>query len=165
MPPLYNRRPLPCPRNPPCTPLAYLRLTTAAVSNRLRFVLAQSRRAPLWALCAVLQNTPLVSATAEDTISTPSREAEASRAAVRKTFKIRAGEAAVALKQFSEQSGLSVRFAPDRVAGIKTREVVGQMSTRDALNRLLAGTKLYAVRTKEPGAYAIRREGADRPNG
>jgi iron complex outermembrane receptor protein len=81
-----------------------------------------------------------------------------------KAFNIPASAAAVALKKFSEQSGLSVMFAPERVEGVVTKEVVGEMSTHAALVKLLAGTTLYAVPTKEPGAYAIRREGPDHPN-
>ncbi len=83
--------------------------------------------------------------------------------APKKPFNIAAGDAAVTLKQFSEQSGISIMFAPDKVAGVITQEVAGRLPAKAALDRLLAGTALIAVPTKEPGAYAIKREGAD-PN-
>ena len=83
--------------------------------------------------------------------------------APKQSFKIPAGDAAVTLKQFSEQSGVSVVFAPDKVAGVTTQEVTGRLSVQAAMDQLIAGTPLLAVPTKEPGAYAIRREGTD-PN-
>ena len=76
-----------------------------------------------------------------------------------KAFDIPSGNATDTLKKFSEQSGLSIMFAPERVEGVVTREVIGEMPPPAALSKLLAGTALIAVPTKEPGAYAIRREG------
>jgi iron complex outermembrane recepter protein len=101
---------------------------------------------------------------AEDSLRESPSAGNASTAHPNRTFNIPAGDAAIALKKFSVQSGLSVMFAPERVEGVTTKEVVGEMSARVALDKLLSGTTLYAVRTKEPGAYAIRREGPHRPN-
>ena len=80
-----------------------------------------------------------------------------------KLFNIPAGDAAVTLKQFGEQSGSSIMFASDRVEGVTTKRIVGRITVLAGLDQLLAGTPLVAVPTKEPGAYAIRRAGAD-PN-
>ena len=83
--------------------------------------------------------------------------------APKKLFNIPAGDAAVTLKQFGEQSGSSIMFASDRVEGVTTKKIVGRIAVQAALDQLLAGTPLVAVPTKEPGAYAIKRAGAD-PN-
>ena len=83
--------------------------------------------------------------------------------APKKLFNIPAGDAAVTLKQFGEQSGSSIMFASDRVEGVTTKRIVGRITVLAGLDQLLAGTPLVAVPTKEPGAYAIKRAGAD-PN-
>jgi iron complex outermembrane receptor protein len=80
-----------------------------------------------------------------------------------KTFNLPGGDAAATLKEFSKQSGASVMFAPEVVAGVTTKEVAGRFTVPAALERLLAGTSLIAVPTREPGAYAIKREAPD-PN-
>ena len=158
MPPSYDHCCHPCRMNP-----SHRRAPLAAMTGRLPSWLMEGRGLPLFALCAVLQAVPL--AAAAEPPPKPTHASSAPGNDQPQTFNIPAGEAAIALKKFSEQSGLSVMFAPERVEGVKTKEVVGQMSTRAALDRLLAGTTLYAIRTKEPGAYAIRSEGRDRPNG
>lgn len=95
-----------------------------------------------------------------DAASATAAAAEATR-----TFDIPAGDAAITLKAFSEQSGRSVLFSPDNVAGIATAKLSGTIAVQAALDRLLAGTPLYAVPTREPGGYAIKHEGLHGPNG
>lgn len=83
----------------------------------------------------------------------PSAPTEAS-----KSFSIPAGPAETTLKTFAEQSGRSVMFATDKVKGITTNAVSGAIPVPDALDRLLAGTRLSAVPEKQTGGFAIRRE-------
>lgn len=74
-----------------------------------------------------------------------------------KSFDIPPGEAEVALKLFSQQSGKGVVFAPDGLKGVRTNAVAGRYAPHEALDRLVAGTPL-AVRVEEKtGAFAIRR--------
>jgi iron complex outermembrane recepter protein len=75
-----------------------------------------------------------------------------------KSYAIAAGAASDTLKVFAEQSGRSVMFSSDKVRGIQTNEVKGDMTTDEAMDRLLAGTPLSAVPEKGSGGYAVRRE-------
>src|SRR5690348_3418879 len=75
-----------------------------------------------------------------------------------KSYSIAPGQAADTLKVFAEQSGRSVMFSPEKVRGIETNEVKGDMTTDEAMDRLLSGTKLSAVPEKGTGGYAVRRE-------
>jgi iron complex outermembrane receptor protein len=81
-------------------------------------------------------------------------------ASATKSFNIPAGDAAVTLKLFSEQSGLAIMFAPEKVQGVETKAVAGELTPQEALDRLLADTRLYATPTKQAGGYSIRRENA-----
>jgi iron complex outermembrane receptor protein len=60
----------------------------------------------------------------------------------RHKFDIDAQPLSSALRQLSAQSGVRILFPYDEVAMIKSRKVQGLLSTDDALDRLLAGTKL-----------------------
>lgn len=73
------------------------------------------------------------------------------------TFAISAGPAEPALKQFSEQSGRQVIFPTDLVRGVRTAAARGELTAREALDLLLAGTGLIAVQDEASGAYAVRR--------
>lgn len=64
--------------------------------------------------------------------------------------------AETALKQFSEQSGAGVVFFSDAVKGIPTNAVKGQLTARDALTQLLAGTPLVITEDPKTGAFAVR---------
>lgn len=75
-----------------------------------------------------------------------------------KPFAIPAGPAETTLKIFAEQSGRSVMFATDKVSGITTNALRGDLPIPDALDRLLAGTRLSAVPEKQTGGFAVRRE-------
>jgi iron complex outermembrane receptor protein len=75
-----------------------------------------------------------------------------------RSYSIPAGAAESTLKTFADQSGRSVIFSGDRVRGVQTNEVKGDLTAEDALNRLLSGTKLSAVPEKSTGGFAVRRE-------
>src|SRR5262249_39766045 len=80
-----------------------------------------------------------------------------------KSFNLPADVAEKTLKLFSEQSGRGVVFLSARVRGIRTNPVRGQLTPREALDRMVEGTALTASLDEKTGAFAIRREGSD-PN-
>lgn len=89
----------------------------------------------------------------------PAREA----AAVKKSFNVPAGDAPTSLKQFAQQSGVELLYSPKEIEGTKTNAVKGYLTPREALAKLLDGTKLIATPGKTSGALAVTR--AADPNG
>lgn len=81
--------------------------------------------------------------------------------AIRK-FNIPAESAENSLKQFADQATRSVMYATDRVAGVRTNRVQGEMPVGEALNLLLSGTALYAVPEAQTGGFAIARHAVTR---
>ncbi|MFC3440990.1 TonB-dependent receptor plug domain-containing protein [Sphingobium rhizovicinum] len=65
----------------------------------------------------------------------------------RHKFDIRVQPLSSALRQLSAQSGVRILFPYDEVASIRSRTVQGWMSTKAALDRLLAGTNLKSSET------------------
>lgn len=86
------------------------------------------------------------------------------RNATRRPFNLSADLAERSLKKFSEQSGLEIMFSTSVVAGVRTRPVVGEMTSADALRVLLAGTPLLAITDEKTGSIAIRREDSAEPS-
>jgi iron complex outermembrane receptor protein len=78
--------------------------------------------------------------------------------AARKSFDLPAASAEQALKRLAEQSGREVLFPADAVEGVRTRAVKGEMTPREALDALLAGTPLTGVQDARTGALTVRRE-------
>src|SRR5262245_30251199 len=76
----------------------------------------------------------------------------------KKKFEVPAGDAAVTLKQFSEQSGTEVVYMVDNVRGEKTRPVSGMFVPRDALLTMLDGTALVSSEDSSTGALVIGRK-------
>ena len=74
-----------------------------------------------------------------------------------KAFSIPAGPAETTLRTFSDQSGRSVMFAPEKVKGVTTNAVKGDLAVSEAIDQLLAGTNLSAVPETRNGGFAIRR--------
>ncbi|MBA4136972.1 MAG: hypothetical protein C0518_06620 [Opitutus sp.] len=72
-------------------------------------------------------------------------------------FDLPADDAERALKRFSEQAGQQVLFPTNVVQGVRTNVVRGELETRVALEQLLAGTGLTAVRDEQTGAFTVRR--------
>jgi outer membrane receptor protein involved in Fe transport len=64
-----------------------------------------------------------------------------------------------ALRLMAKQSDLQILFAPSLVAGRTAPAVLGTLSPRDALDRLLAGTNLTATE-QAPGVIVVRERGA-----
>lgn len=92
----------------------------------------------------------------------PGLAAAASAPAKRATFDIPASAATEAFKQFAAQAGVQLLYATEAVEGVKTNAVKGELTPREAIDRMLAGTVLAAQQTNN-GAISVRREGND-PN-
>ncbi len=73
-------------------------------------------------------------------------------------FDIPAGEAADAFKQFSAQSGEQLLFSSSSLKGVKTNAVKGTLTSREALDLLVADTGLVVRQDDKTGAYSIRKE-------
>jgi hypothetical protein len=81
----------------------------------------------------------------------------------KKSFDVPAGNAPVSLKQFAQQSGLELLYSVKDIEGTKTNAVKGLFTPREALVKMLSGTKLIATPGKVSGAFAVTR--APDPNG
>src|SRR5258708_148462 len=65
-----------------------------------------------------------------------------------RNFDLPAGDAAVSLKLFAEQSGQEIIYAVDAVKGTPTSTVKGNYLAKDALDQMLAGTDLVVAQSK-----------------
>ena len=74
-----------------------------------------------------------------------------------KHFEIAAGDAAITLKRFAEDSGNQVVFLVDSVRGITTNPLKGEYTPREALSLLVANTVLVVGEDAETGALMARR--------
>ncbi|HRE83985.1 MAG TPA: hypothetical protein PLN52_23280 [Opitutaceae bacterium] len=72
------------------------------------------------------------------------------------TFNVPASDATVSLKRFAEQSGQEIVYPPESVKGVRTNEVRGEFTAREAIDALVAGTPLRVLESKS-GAFAINR--------
>ncbi len=75
----------------------------------------------------------------------------------RRYYDIDHGEAATALKRFSEESGQQVVYLVDSARGLTTNQVKGEFTAREALERLIANTVLIVVEDRTSGALMIER--------
>src|SRR5688572_13789078 len=60
----------------------------------------------------------------------------------KRAFDLAANDAAVSLKVFIEQSGHDVVYPADTVRGTRTNPVKGTFTPKEAIDRMLAGTRL-----------------------
>lgn len=72
------------------------------------------------------------------------------------SFDLAAGLAPVTLRQFSSQSGSLLLYSVEEVRTARTQTVRGKMTAREALQRMLAGTRLLVTEDPVSGAFAIR---------
>ena len=77
----------------------------------------------------------------------------------RVSFDIPAAPALQAFKQFAAQAGVQLLYAVDIIDGIQTNAVKGDLTARDAIDQMLAGTTLAAQQT-DNGAIAVRKKAA-----
>ncbi len=69
---------------------------------------------------------------------------------------------AQSLKVVAQQTGANILFTPDAVAGVKSSAVAGQMTAKEAVERLIAGTNLQ-VASDPTGSLIVKRSGEDTP--
>ena len=81
--------------------------------------------------------------------------AVAAPAAAKKTFDLPVDAADRSIKRFSEQAGLEVFYPSSATKGLKTQPVKGEMTAREALAAMLAGSRLRVVEDEKTGALAI----------
>jgi iron complex outermembrane recepter protein len=81
----------------------------------------------------------------------------------KRNYDLPAGDAATAFRQFSEASGMELLYAAELARGVRTAAVRGEYTALEALNLMLAGTNLQAVREEQSGALVVKR--AEGPNG
>lgn len=73
-------------------------------------------------------------------------------------FDLPAAEARPSLRRFAAQAGRDIIFPVESVDGITTNAVKGEMTPREALDKMLAATGLTASQDDRTGAFAIKRE-------
>jgi catecholate siderophore receptor len=83
--------------------------------------------------------------------------------ATRRNFAIEAGDASSSLEAFSEQAATQIVYLVDEVRGVRTNGVRGELTPREALDRMLAGTPLVATQDGRNGALAVKRSTTPAP--
>ena len=83
----------------------------------------------------------------------------------KKAFDIPVGEATSTLKQFTTQAGGRLLYAVEVVDGVITNKVKGEMTAREALELMVAGTRLRVVEDPPNKTLIIRREDPPVPVG
>lgn len=78
----------------------------------------------------------------------------------RHAFNLAAGDAAVTLKTFAQQSGEQIVYTTESVRGVATKAVSGDLGARAALEQMLAGTDLVVVQDEKTGALAVYPKGS-----
>ena len=75
----------------------------------------------------------------------------------KKAFNIPPGEASATLKQFTAQAGEQLLYTMDMVKGVASHAIKGEMSPRQALEGMFAGTSLAVVQDSSNGALSLVR--------
>ncbi len=78
-------------------------------------------------------------------------------------FHLPEGDAAVTLRQFSQQARTAIVYPIDLVRGVKTNPVRGEFTARDAAERMVAGTSLFVSQDIPTGALTIGRHASVPP--
>lgn len=78
-----------------------------------------------------------------------------------RVFDISADTAETALKRFAAQASLEVLLATEVARGVRTNAIKGEYAPLDAVNRMLANTRLTATQVESTGAIVVgHKEGA-----
>src|SRR5258708_38672382 len=75
----------------------------------------------------------------------------------KKSFDIKAGDAASTLKQFAQQSGVELLYSSETIEAVKTKAVRGDFFPREVLDRMIDGTDLVVKQGEKKGAFTITR--------
>ena len=82
----------------------------------------------------------------------------------RRDYDLPGGDAASTLKQFADACGEQVVYLVDNVRGVTTNAVAGRFTAREALDRMLAGTRLLATQDEGTGALVVGRKRPAEPS-
>ncbi|HGL6720199.1 TPA: TonB-dependent siderophore receptor, partial [Burkholderia contaminans] len=137
----YRRRPAPA-RHLPRAPRPAASAAPAAkgrLARRLAGAVLMSALLPLPALA-----------------DTDTDAAQAAQRAARRAFDIPAGPLEAALNRFGRDAGILLAFPAELTAGLTSGGVQGRFDVDGALDRLLAGTGLVALR-QPAGGYTLKR--------
>lgn len=74
-----------------------------------------------------------------------------------RTFDVPAGDAHITLKQFAQQARLELLYSAREIEGTRTNPIKGDFTPREALSKMLNGTKLIATPGRNRGAVAVTR--------
>lgn len=83
-----------------------------------------------------------------------------SQSNVARPFRIPATEASEALELFAEQANTSIVYLVAHVQGVRTNELRGDYTPREALRRLLTGTALSIEEDARTGTFTLKRGAA-----
>lgn len=89
----------------------------------------------------------------------PTNVLQAADAAV-KPFDVPSGAASRTLKLFAQQSGREIVFSAESIGATTTNAVRGELTPRDALDRMVAGTGLAVGVDEKSGLFSVRKEPA-----
>jgi iron complex outermembrane receptor protein len=78
--------------------------------------------------------------------------------AEKRTFNLPRGDAALTLKQFAAAAGTPIIYLVDRVRGATTNAVRGELTPREALERMLVNSGLEAAQDGTTGAFVVSRK-------
>ncbi|MEI6106803.1 MAG: TonB-dependent receptor, partial [Opitutae bacterium] len=81
-----------------------------------------------------------------------------------KNFNVPAGSVTNAIKAFSGQSGVEVLMPTDAGKGVRTNAVQGDMTPRQALEKMVADTGLVVIQDEKTGALGLRLDPARAKN-
>ncbi len=76
---------------------------------------------------------------------------------VSRSYNIPEGKAIKTLKLAARQGEVDIMFAASVARGVRTRSVEGELTAREALDRMLEGSSLSVIRDESSGAYAVVR--------
>lgn len=83
--------------------------------------------------------------------------AAAFAAEARKSFDVPAGDAIATLKQFMAQADTRLLYSVEAVKSVQTNAVKGDLTPREALDRMIEGTGLEVSQNTKDGALAVNR--------
>ena|GEM_PF-4424689 len=72
-----------------------------------------------------------------------------------KIFDVPAKDILTSLRQFSAQSGEQLLYSADAISGVLTAAIKGTFTSQTALDRMLRGTGLIAIRDRKTRAFTI----------
>lgn len=81
-----------------------------------------------------------------------------------RSFSVPAGPAAASVPQFARQAGIQVLLSVEAAQGIRTNAVAGQLTPRQGLDRLLAGTGLRIATWRDGVVTLARQQGPEAPD-